>query len=343
VTNDEPQSGQSQHDATRQGGASLGKSIIEWFWRGATLADRKRALPALGERVALLAQRARGSAEIAQSALVPDEPQELAAEDSASELYRQSAYWSLCALAEASGRVVGSEYAESAWDALDPSLLAGAVESADRVERLRSAVRGGSFVYFAELPRTEQLMICSELRKLAEALLVRLDERDRALNRILVQRAWRLGLLALSTFVVVALALWVRAELRERSDLAPGKPWHASSQLVGICVSPAQQCSESTGYFFHTTEELNPWIEFDLGVPRRVSSVQVDNRKDCCPERAIPLIVEVSADHRNWRQVARQDAEFTTWSAAFTPVQGRWVRLRVLNRTFLHLDRVRIF
>jgi hypothetical protein len=307
------------------------------------LADQRRALPELDGRAALFAQRARGSAEVAQSALSPDEPQEMAAEGSASELYRQSAYWSLCAISEAAGRAVASDYAESMWDTLEQSLLTGAVASADRVEALRSSLRAGSFVYFAELPRSEQLAICSELRNLAQALLVKLDTRSRALHGILIQRASRLGLLVLAALFALAGAVWVRGALLERSDLAAGKPWRASSQLTSACTSPAQQCSESAGYFFHTLEEQNPWIEFDLGAAHQLSRVQVDNRKDCCTERAIPLTVEVSTDHEKWHTVARQDAEFATWNAPFAPVQGRWVRLRALNRTFLHLDRVRIF
>jgi F5/8 type C domain len=319
------------------------KATVEWFWRGVTLAEQRRAVPELDDRAALFAQRARGSAEIAQSALSPDEPQEMPAEGSASELYRQSVYWSLCALSETAGRAVGDGYAESIWDTLERPFLRGAISSADRVEAVWRSLRAGSFVSFAELPRSEQLATCSELRKLAEALLVRLDQRSRALNGILIQRAWRLGSLVLAVLVVAAGAFWVRGTLRERSDLAVGRPWRASSQMASVCTSPAQQCSAAAGYFFHTTEERNPWIEFDLGAVHQLSRVQVDNRKDCCTERAIPLAVEVSTDHERWHQVARQDAEFATWDAPVAPVQGRWVRLRALSRTYLHLDRVRIF
>jgi hypothetical protein len=343
VIKDESQSGQSpRDDATRSGKASLGKAIVEWFWRGARLADRRRVLPELHGRGAAFAQRARASAEVARSALT-QEPLDTLLDANVAELSRQSAYWSLCALAELSGRAVGTDYAESIWAELDPSMLADAAERTERIEGLRSSLRAGSFVYFAELPRDEQLASCVELRKLSEALLVKLDERSRTLNRILFQRAWRLGLLVLGALFVATATVWVRGALLERSDLAAGKPWRASSQFASICISPAQQCPESAGYFFHTAEEQDPWIEFDLGTSRLLSRVRVDNRQDCCAERAIPLTVEVSANHQTWQTVAREDAEFKSFSTSFTPVQARWLRLRVLNRTFLHLERVRIF
>lgn len=330
-------------DATRSGAASLGKAVVEWFWRGATLADRRRAFAEPDGRATPFAQRARASAEIARNALTLDEPLFMVPDGSVSELYRQSAYWSLCALSELSGRAVGKGYAESIWAELDPSMLVGAVQRAERIEVLRTSLRAGSFVYFAELPRDEQLAICAELRKLSEALLVKLDEHRRPLNKILIQRAWRLGLLVLAALVIAAVTVWVRGVLLERSDLAAGKPWRASSQLESVCISPAQQCPGEVGYFFHTAEEQDPWIEFDLGTLRLLSRVRVDNRQDCCAERAIPLVVEVSINHQTWQTVAREDAEFKSWSPSFTPVNARWLRLRVLNRTFLHLDRVRIF
>ena len=87
----------------------------------------------------------------------------------------------------------------------------------------------------------------------------------------------------------------------------------------------------------------NPWIEFDLGALQRVSMVRVENRQDCCGERAVPLAVEVSRDHRRWQSVARRDAVFSTWDAAFDSVETRWIRLRVLKPSTLHLHSVGIY
>jgi len=70
--------------------------------------------------------------------------------------------------------------------------------------------------------------------------------------------------------------------------------------------------------------------------------VLVDNRLDCCRERAIPLVVEVSTDQKEWRQVAVRHQLFDTWRADFPRVETRWVRLSVPRKTFLHLSRVRL-
>src|SRR5690606_38479561 len=108
-----------------------------------------------------------------------------------------------------------------------------------------------------------------------------------------------------------------------------GKPWTTSSAFAAVsCRSPAQKCPESPSFFFHTNDEDQPWVELDLGTAQRFSSVKVKNREDCCSERAVPLVVEVSSDGKQWKQLARKNEVFTTWTAEFSPVEGRWVRLR---------------
>ena len=74
-----------------------------------------------------------------------------------------------------------------------------------------------------------------------------------------------------------------------------------------------------------------------------MSRVRVLNRDDCCAERAIPLVVEVSLDRHGWHEVARRKDQFEDWTAKFSPVSARYVRLRVPRRSILHLKSVRIF
>jgi hypothetical protein len=335
------------------------RRIVEWFWRSAALAEKRSSIRELGARAALLAQRAHGSAvlalntaELAQSVDAAVEtpgsaaPVEGLAEVSASELYRQSAYWSLCALAAPSAELAGTQYDESIWDSLDEQLLTRAAPG-ERSEVLRTALRSGSFVYFAELPPSEHAAISAELRKLADSLLFKVDERNRALQLVLLERAWRLSLLVLVALLVCGGLIWERKTREARSDLAQGAAWRASSKYevekLG-CTSPEQECPESPSLFVCTNEEKDPWVEFDLGKNREISRIEVENRRDCCSDRAVPLIVEVSENHKRWKTVARQDVEFkTTWQAKFTPVKARYVRLRVHRVSFLHLARVRIF
>jgi len=356
VTIAEPGLTNEQQPPAREKSGSRAKRILEWFWRGAELREKKRSLPEPTRRQAVLAQRAQSSldlalntAELARSAdadkssFTNPEQASCLEEASANEFYRQSCYWSLSALQAQSDEHAGTSYSEAVWDTLDERLLESAAQG-ERTELLRTALRSGSFVYFAELPASERVAITRELRKLAESLLFKVGERTRVVQGVLLQRAFRLSLLFLMVLLVGAGLVWERKTREERSDLARGAPWRASSKWEDAgCSSPDQQCDNSPAMFFHTKEEKDPWVEFDLGALRQVATVQVDNRVDCCMDRTIPLIVEVSDNHKRWRQVARRDTEFKTWRATFSPTSARWVRLRINRESLLHLARVRIF
>ena len=335
---------------------SFGKRVREWFWRGDALAEQRLALPEPSARVTTLAQRARSSAdlaldfadlarssEVAHRAVTPTASLESLAAARTMELYWQSIYWALSALAAHSDPSAGQSYSEATWDTLDEQLLTRAATSAERVADVRSSLRGGSFVYFAELSTSEQTVLSGELAKLSTLLIEILDRRAQALHAVFFQRVSRLLLLFVLFLVVCAGVVWERKTRDVRHDLAEGKAWRASSKFENLgCTSPNQECTESPSLFFCTAEEKDPWIEFDLDSSKEISAVQADNRIDCCQDRAFPLIVEVSENHKHWKTVARRDSDFTTWRASFAPVKARWVRLRAQKVTFLHLSRVRI-
>jgi len=183
------------------------------------------------------------------------------------------------------------------------------------------------------------------MRELASTLLAKFDERSAPLKSVRAQRTRRLVLLVLLVLGFAEVVVWVNAARQQQNELSAGKSWRLSSNYgLGGCSSPEQECPGNTGYFFHTGEnDHSPWIEFDLATLQQVSSVRVENRQDCCFERALPLAIEVSLDHKRWQEVARRDAEFSSWHASFEPVQARWLRLRVLKRSTLHLHSVRIY
>jgi hypothetical protein len=58
------------------------------------------------------------------------------------------------------------------------------------------------------------------------------------------------------------------------------------------------------------------------------------------PERAAPLAVEVSSDGSSFVEVARIDAVFSTWKPHFARQTVRFLRLRALKTTWLHLGSV---
>lgn len=159
-------------------------------------------------------------------------------------------------------------------------------------------------------------------------------------------------LLAMGQAVVVAqrpgLKLLRRKDLDppDPTDLAARALWHASSVLpgYGYASSGRDQRWPDLTYttFFHTAQEASPWIEFDLGAATSLRRFEIVNRSDCCQERPLPLAVEISTDGKIWREVARRDAPFATWSDALPPDPTRYVRLRVLRPSMLHLASVKI-
>jgi hypothetical protein len=97
-------------------------------------------------------------------------------------------------------------------------------------------------------------------------------------------------------------------------------------------------CGNAT---FHTNFEQSPWVRYDFGRPRQLHSISVENRTDCCSERALPLLVETSDDGKTWREQVRTDRPFYVFRHPLD-VKARYLRLRVAAHTYLHLRSVSI-
>jgi hypothetical protein len=199
-----------------------------------------------------------------------------------------------------------------------------------------------TFVDFAAREPADASGLAKELGAFARALIRQLELSRGRLDRKAASRSlrWLAGallVLGLLNFVLIFPDLWAA-----RRDLAVGKPWVASSTWGGGCESPLQDCPGDGNYFVHTQPENEPWFELDLRSPQTISGVQVVNRVDCCTERAVPLVLEVSTDHKKWREVIRSTQPFREWKASFASVTARWVRLRIPKYGTLHLKRVRI-
>ena len=159
---------------------------------------------------------------------------------------------------------------------------------------------------------------------------------------LLAQRFTRVGGMVAA---MVALAMSPRlAWYAVHPDLAPNARWSASSAEAGYTGTGRGFAPPDfkVPVFFHTTEQPSPSITFDLDRIVDVRAVTVVNRGDCCDDRAVPLVVEVSEDQSTWREVARRTATFRRWEASFAPTAARWVRLRATRATRLHLESVAI-
>jgi len=118
-------------------------------------------------------------------------------------------------------------------------------------------------------------------------------------------------------------------------NLLADRPFRLSSSWSGCANDP-----ECPGLLFHTNAEDNPWVEFDLGAPKSFHRLEVTNRTDCCGERTVPLVAEISDDRATWKEIGRRDAEFTTWVLKFPPQKARYLRLRIARNSTFHLKDV---
>jgi hypothetical protein len=315
------------------------RRLLEWFWRGAALRTARAYLSDLPvtERHAL--ERALVTAELADRAYDPVEPLRTGSALAQSvSLYREAAYWALRAQSEA---YVGDGLA-ALFESVPSEPLIFAAGGVEELALVRRALVERSFVETATLPPELLPRDAERAQRFVHALLRRKLAPQQKVGRLLLQRAVRtLGLL-----VVVATLLagaWsMSAAARRGPDLAAGKPWRASSSSA-TCQPAEHRCAGvHTDMFFQTQEEKEPWLEIDLGREMTFNEVEVVNRADCCPDRAVPLVVEVSRDRTHFQEVSRRTDTFSVWHSRFAQQTARYVRLRVLRRSIFHLDKVAV-
>jgi hypothetical protein len=330
--------------ARRRRAAGRRRGVFNWFTRSAELREARAAVRELDARARELRRRARLACQLAERAFDPIDPFPAGSgAPLAAELYRQATHWALCALQPGASAppVAGSGAAAELWGASQAHLL-WAVPDADTRAQLRWLFVDAAFVEIAERPPTEQQALAASARALAHASLEAAERPERMLGRALFQRFVRTVLLSAVLAATLLVTLVGRDWFTRKPDLAAGKPWKASSTWAP-CEPLARRCGGlTTDIFFHTGEDASPWIEYDLLKPARFASVFVRNRSEAAPDRAIPLVVEVSQDKKTWRSVARRKTGFREWTARFKPQTARYVRLRVDRRSYLHLEKVMI-
>jgi hypothetical protein len=310
-------------------------------------------LPELSARSSALVGRAQLAQFLAQSAARPNEPLPYSGADAvACELSREAIHWALLALREAkhaegpdasAAPAPDSRTLAALWSEADRESLERAAGAPGEAERLHTELLGKSFADFAELDPGQQAAAAKRLHAFADRLLEPLARPQHAQERTWVARV-QLVFVVLGVLVMLVL---LGKPLKERfdltHDLAPTASWKASSLYRECwCDSPAQSCENCPNFFFHTENEDRPNIVFDLHSVRALSAVVVENRRDCCGERGLPLLIQVSADEKNWKTVATRKEEFTTWRANFPTEHARWVKLLVPNHNMLHLASVRL-
>jgi hypothetical protein len=315
------------------------RGFFQWIWRGAALREARGYRKALAPVEQTRLAHALAAFELAERAYDPVDPLKAGSSLHLSiSLYREAAYWALLCHDAA----LDAATLREAFDAIPRDKLEFWAGGSHQLEDVRKALVERSFVETADLPAEQLPRDAQSARELVGALLRHKLAPESKIGRLLLQRATRtFGLLVLLGAVGFGGTVGLQRAL-QKPDLAAGKPWRASSSLE-TCRPAEHYCASAhTDIFFHTVEEKNPWLEIDLGKPTDFSVVEVTNRGDCCPDRAVPLAVEVSSDQTKWREVSRRKDTFSFWRASFAPQKARYVRLRATRRTLLHFEKVAV-
>lgn len=108
-------------------------------------------------------------------------------------------------------------------------------------------------------------------------------------------------------------------------------------------------------YNCHTGVDSPPWWRVDLDETRQITEVRIHNRVS--PVQAIVahasrLEIQLSDDDQTWRTAFRKETSIVlrgpTRGSPFIwipeePVFGRYLRIQLLDRTYLHLEQVEIY
>jgi hypothetical protein len=318
------------------------RRFFGWFWCSTEFSLARGALAAEGPTRRHFREKARAASDFAARALEPQFSDGGTNPDAvACELYRQSVYWSLLALKspEAGG---ARPDARALLRDTDVRALLGEGSATPNASRAIELLEREDLTDLSERSREEQSQLLFALRGVAERLLLVLEGPEQALGVLWLRRVVRSSIIFLLLAGALVFAFTLRDVREQNTDLTLNKSWHASSSASTGCSSPLQYCDDSPSYFFHTAEERDPWVEFDLEQPRDFSSARVVNRRDCCGERASPLVLEVSDDQKKWKQIARHEGGFRTWKVEFPRQRARYVRVRAVGVTILHLAAVRL-
>jgi hypothetical protein len=300
----------------------------EWLFRSGALGDARAAAGELGRQMRARAQ-AKLLLEIARRVEGPADPLPWGSRPAARlVLYREAVRVALLSAGTADDEEAERAEMPALWSAAPSKLLAAAGDEAT-LEAVRHAL--------CDAPGAVPLAVrddeAERIGGFARALVAGLEVPQRRVDRILVQRWSRIALVAVA---VVAAVVGLRA-LFESPNLIAGRPFRTSSSWAGCAADPPCKV-----LLFHTEHEQNPWVEYDLGARKRIHQIEVENRHDCCGDRAVPLAAEVSDDRVTWTEVGRREFEFVDWTLTFPARTARYVRLRALKVTALHLRRVAV-
>jgi hypothetical protein len=314
----------------------FGRRVVDWYLARPEWAAARRAASFSVRELDLLG---RAKAALATGNLVrePSDPsRKKIASAHAAALYSEALFWAFWSYKPD----VSGPTAEALWT--DDSELARefgfTTERAAEVKKLFSTPQLG--VLLAERTESEQEAAAAALKR---AAVVAIDVRERPLRALEAITLKALARIVLTVLLIAGAAGAAVALRPQRPNIAAGKRWSASSSLFDCHPDQGECGGAKTRIFFHTKDETDPWLQYDLGSKTEISALRIENRQDAEGARAVPLIVEVSDDGSRFKEVARRDEDFSVWKPSFPKVSTRYVRLRVPRKSMLHLDEVEIY
>jgi hypothetical protein len=237
---------------------------------------------------------------------------------------------------------LGSSVGDLAEDEALRAKVTRALPQSVSFERLCELVTGPSNIDKVEGNLRVRSAEAVALAGAARALLEVARTPERRLQQAFARRFLRTSVTVLLLVLAVILGAEAGSRLVRGPNLAEGKPWRASSAYRGFSAEAGICDGNKTRIFFHTNREQEPWVELDLGEPTLIERVDVRNRRDCCRDRSFPLAIEGSLDGQDWQELGRQTEPFSKWTREFGPTKVRYVRVKALKRTFLHLESVEV-
>ena len=213
----------------------------------------------------------------------------------------------------------------------DERKLIGQVLAADGLEQL------------VQLPKDRRTSAGKALAKVASKLYEELEREANRVASVLYMRWLRILGVAVGILIIIGIIYSVVRRSVSGPNLALGAKVTLSSNSKRWGVPPERAVDGNRNDLgFHTNNQDNAWVQLDLGSEKRIRKVVVYNRSTNA-QRAVPLVVEVSKDQREWKEVARRDEQFAIWTAEFSPKRVRYVRLRLLHKDFLHLNEIEVY
>jgi hypothetical protein len=306
------------------------RGFSEWMWRSGALSDAKRLEDTSIDRA--LVQLAREHVELADRLTARiDVLRSGSGFGTALLLYREALV------------LVGEALRDRVTDSGDDggrvhqSLGAGApAHAAHATDALHSATSAAT----ARLTERDRLTAAHSARALLRLVMDTADAQQRPRARAMAQRIARTGAFVAFVLGIAVCAAVLIPSLMRPPNLLEHSARRTSSSYSGFSPDAGTLDGKRTRLFLHTDQEYDPFVEFDMGKVQTLRHFEVRNRRDCCDDRALPLVIETSVDGKRFDEVARRVAPFKTFETDVRATQARFVRVHVPKKTWLHLERV---